>query len=132
VAHRKNKLAVDKADQYRVDNRTGKRIKRKTTAGWDLEIEWKDGSTSWLPLKEVKVTSTVEVAEYAINNRIDDEPAFDWWVRDVLKKKKRLIKLPKKKHIRQGYKFGIQVPSNIQEAIAIDEANGNTFWRDAS
>ena len=55
------------------------------TAGWDLEIEWKDGSTSWLPLKEVKETNTVEVAQYAIDNQINQEPAFDWWVHDVLK-----------------------------------------------
>ena len=61
---------------------------KKTTAGWDLEVEWKDGGTSWLPLKELKATNSVELAEYAVANRIDKEPAIDWWVRDTLKRKK--------------------------------------------
>jgi hypothetical protein len=46
------KKAVDKADQYFLRN--GKRITKKTSTGWDLEVEWKDGSTSWLPLKLLK------------------------------------------------------------------------------
>ena len=61
VNHCKTQRAVDKADQFRVIN--GKKYKKKTTAGWDLEVEWKDNSTSWLPLKEVKETNAVEVAE---------------------------------------------------------------------
>ena len=51
--------------------------KKKTIAGWDFEVEWKDDSTSWLPLKEFKETNTVEVAEYTIVNRIDKKTAFD-------------------------------------------------------
>jgi hypothetical protein len=105
VAHRKLPSAVDKADQFRqIGN---KRVKKKTTAGWEVEIEWKDGTTSWLPMKEVKATNSVELAEYAVANRIDSEPAFDWWVKPTLKRKKRLIKLSQKHHARTGYKFGI-------------------------
>ena len=25
-----------------------------TTAGWDLKVEWEDGSSSWIPLKVLK------------------------------------------------------------------------------
>jgi hypothetical protein len=50
-----------------------------------MELEWMDGSTSFLPLKTVKEMNMIEVAEYAVANRIDDEPAFDWWVKDCLK-----------------------------------------------
>jgi hypothetical protein len=39
INHRKKNLPVDKSDQYRVDKRTGKKEKKKTTMGWDLEIE---------------------------------------------------------------------------------------------
>ncbi len=49
-------------------------------AAWDLEVEWKDGSISWLPLTALKETKSVEVAQCAISNHIDTEPAFDWWV----------------------------------------------------
>ena len=38
--------------------------KRKvTTKGWDIFIEWKDGSSSWLPLSEVKKSNPIELAE---------------------------------------------------------------------
>ncbi|KAL7581422.1 hypothetical protein ACA910_022004 [Epithemia clementina (nom. ined.)] len=129
VAHRRLNNAVDKADQYRqVGN---KRVKKKTTAGWEVEIEWREGFTSWLPMKEVKATNSVELAEYAVANRIDHEPAFDWWVRPTLKRKKRLIKLSQRRHARSGYKFGIKLPCNIEEALAIDKENDNTLWYDA-
>jgi hypothetical protein len=31
-------------------------------------------------LKDLKESNPVEVAEYAVANKIDDEPAFAWWV----------------------------------------------------
>ena len=71
INHRKNTKAVDKVDQFRTH------YGKKTTTGWNLEVEWKDGTTSWLPLKEIKETNPVEVANYAISNRIDTEPAFN-------------------------------------------------------
>ena len=90
VDHRKDeKKAVDKADQY--FKKGNRKHKRKMTTGWDLEVEWKDGSTSWLPLKTLKETNPVQVAEYAKANKIDAEPAFDWWVPVVLRRKTRII-----------------------------------------
>ena len=32
------------------------------------------------------------MAEYAVDNKIDEEPAFDWWVHHVLWKKDCMIK----------------------------------------
>ncbi len=129
INHRKASNAVDKSDQYRIKN--GKSEKKKTTAGWQLECQWKDGTTSWIPLKELKETNPVEVALYAVDNKIDDEPAFDWWVRHILKKQTRLIKKTKRKFIRLGYKFGIRVPTTVEEALRIDEETGTKFWFEA-
>ncbi len=131
VNHRKTKRAVERSDQYRIDRRTGRRTKKSTTAGWDLEVEWKDGSTSWIPLKELKETNAVEVAQYAVANRIDEEPAFDWWVRHLLKKKDRLIKASKRRQVRIGYKFGIKIPNTVEEALELDKENRDTLWYDA-
>ena len=47
-----------------------------TTRGWELLVQWKDGSVSWEKLKDLKESNLVEVAEYAVVNRIADEPAF--------------------------------------------------------
>jgi hypothetical protein len=127
VGHRKNARAIDKADQYRPGH-NGKQSKKKTTAGWDLEVEWVDGLTSWLPLKELKETNTIETAQYAVDNRIDEEPAFDWWTRDVLKRKKRLIKMSQSHHQRSGFKFVIWIPRNTKEALEIDHEVGTKDW----
>ena len=47
-------------------------------------VEWKDGLSDWVPLKELKASNPAELAEYVVANRIQDEPAFSWWVKDVL------------------------------------------------
>jgi hypothetical protein len=109
----------------------GRRAMKKTTAGWDFEVEWKDGSTSWLSLKVLKETNAVEVAQYAKENMLIEEPAFAWWAPHVLKKMTRLIKMSRTKHTRKGYKFGIQIPTTVDEALAIDEENKNHYWYDA-
>lgn len=64
---------------------------RKTTKGWSLCVQWKDGSTSWESLADMKESYPIEVAEYATANEIEDRPAFAWWVPHVLKKRDRMI-----------------------------------------
>ena len=103
INHRRNKSALDKSDQYRLLN-NGRRIKKKTTSGWDLEIEWKDRSTSCVTLKELKETNAVVLAQYAKDNRLIEEPGFDWWAPHVLKKMIRLIKMSKAQQVRKGYR----------------------------
>jgi hypothetical protein len=41
---------------------------------------------SWVPFKDLKESNPIEEAEYAIANKISEEPAFAWWTRQVLKK----------------------------------------------
>jgi hypothetical protein len=119
IGHRKNAKAIDKADLYQ-QGQNGRQAKKQTTAGWDLEVELVDSSTSWLSLKELKETNTIETAQYAVDNRINKEPAFDWWTRDVLKRKKRLMKMSQSRHKQSGFKFGIRIPRNTKEALEIN------------
>ena len=53
---------------------------------------WKDGSSDWVALKDLKESYPVELAIYATNRSIEDEPAFAWWVPYILKKQKRILK----------------------------------------
>jgi len=41
---------------------------------------------SWVLLKELKASFPIELAEYVVANKIVEEPAFAWWVKDVLRK----------------------------------------------
>ena len=63
VDHKSNDKAVSKSDQYVVIR--GRHFPRKTTVGWKLFIEWRDGSTSWEQPSDMKEAYPVLVAEYA-------------------------------------------------------------------
>jgi hypothetical protein len=71
------------------------------------------------------------VAEYAIRNKIDSEPAFAWWIRHTLKKKKAFINKTMRKVRRNNMKFGVKIPQNYKEVVQLDRINGNTLWQDA-
>ena len=96
--HQKTAAAVPPDDGF-VTSKNGQRHQQMTTAGWELEVGYRDGSMAWVPLKDVKVMNPVEVAKYAVANKIDDQPAFAWWVRHVLKKRDRIIKKVKSRYM---------------------------------
>ena len=107
---------------------------RRTTAGWHLCIQWKDGSTSWEKLSDLKESHPVECAEYALSQGLMNEPDFNFWVGFVLKKLERIILLVRKRNTRnlkRNEKFGISLPKNVKEALQLDKENGNTLWADA-
>jgi hypothetical protein len=95
-------------------------------------VTWKDGSSDWVKLKDLKDMSPVQIAEYAAANQIAEEPAFKWWVHNVLRKRNRIVAKMKSRYLRTTHKFGIKVPKTVQEALAIDEETGTDFWRRAA
>ncbi len=130
IDHRKGKKAIDKEDAF-CKRRNGVRRRKHRTQGRKLLCEWKDGSIDWVALKDARHSYPVFVAEYAIANQIDDEPAFAWWVHDVIKKRDRIVAKVKSKYWQPTHKYGIKIPKSVKEAIEIDRENGNTLWWDA-
>ena len=43
-----------------------------TTIGCKLEVECNDGTLIWIPLKDLKASNPVKLAEYAVENNIED------------------------------------------------------------
>ena len=129
VDHKKTDQALLKDDAF-IEFK-GKRVRRMTTKGWKLCIQWKDGSTSWELLKDLKESYPVQVAEYAVKNCIDSEPAFAWWVPFTLKKNLRIIAKIKTRYMTRKHKFGIELPKSVKEALEIDSKTNTTFWKDA-
>lgn len=121
---------ITKADAF-ITSSNGVRRRRETTKGWEVLMSWKDGSTTWNVLKDVKDSFPVQLAEFAIDQGIEDEPAFAWWVPWTIKKKARIISKLKSKYWSRTHKYGIRVPKSVPEAIQIDNENGNTLWWDA-
>ncbi len=112
VDHKKDGTAVSKDDAYLI-SKSGQRWLRPTTKGWFLEVEWKDGTSNWIALKDLKESNPIEVAEYAVANKIAEEPAFAWWVRDVLRKRNRIIMKAKTRYWAKTHKFGIELPKSV-------------------
>ena len=75
IDHRKDENAVNKEKGYITSHNS---VQRKviTTKGWEMNIRWKDGTESWIPMNEVKESSLLELAEYATACKISTEPAF--------------------------------------------------------
>ena len=129
VDHRKDGHAVSKSDMY--TSVGGRRSLKKTTKGWHLCVEWKDGSTSWEKLSNLKESNPIKVAEYSVARGINKEPAFRWWVGYTPKRRDGIIAAVNKGYHKQTHKFGIQVPKTVLKAQKLDQANGNTLWMDA-
>jgi hypothetical protein len=43
------------------------------------------------PLKNLKESNPIEIVDYAVANRIDQEAAFAWWVPYTLRKRNRIV-----------------------------------------
>ena len=73
VDHRVSPNAISKGQgTFRTSN--GLARKKRTTRGWELCVQWKDRSTDWIALKDLKDSYPIELAEYAANNGLTEEP----------------------------------------------------------
>jgi hypothetical protein len=76
--HSADEMAVRR--EQGLEDSGGSTKPKMTTKGWKLLVQWKDKTTSWIPLKDLKKSNPVEAAEYAVANKLSLEPAFAWWV----------------------------------------------------
>ena len=128
--HRKSDDAIPKENGWHVLPSGGKR-RKITTDGWELYIDWADGTSNWIPLKDIKQSNPIEAAEYARAVGIDDQPAFAWWVNYVLKKRDAIVNKIKTRRTKRNMKFGVIIPSTPEEALKLDRQNKNSLWDNA-
>jgi hypothetical protein len=86
IDHRRFDTAIRPSDQNVIQPDRWTYMKH-STIGWQVCCQWKDGSTSWENLADLKESHPLETAEYLVTQGIDHEPAFNWWVPHVLKKR---------------------------------------------
>eukprot|EP00804_Cyclotella_cryptica_P031315 CCRYP_011111-RA/>CCRYP_011111-RA protein AED:0.45 eAED:0.56 QI:0/0/0/1/0/0/2/0/108 len=68
-------------------------------------------------LLDLKESHPLQVAEFAFAAQIADEPAFNWWVNWVLKKRDRIISLVKRRSARYHKRLtntGLTFPSLLR------------------
>ena len=71
---KKDGSAVTKENAY-ITSKRGVRSLRQTTIGWNFQVRWKDGTQQWIPLKILKESNPVDIAEFVKSRGIADEPA---------------------------------------------------------
>ena len=103
---KKDDSAISNVDGFS-KSRSGKLHRKRMIHVWKILVEWRDSSVDWVPLKELKQSNPVELAEYAVVNEISDETAFNWWVKETLRHIYRIISKVKTKYWRTSHKFGI-------------------------
>ena len=130
IDHRTDGTNIKLSNSFITSGNGGKR-RVETTKGWEILVQWKDGSSTWEAFKDMKECYPVQLCEYALDKRISDEPVFAWWLPHVIKKRKQIISKIKSKYWTRTHKFGIRVPKSIQDAISIDKQNDNHLWWEA-
>ena len=132
VDYQKDNNAISLSDQQTTV--LSRPVAHKITAGWQISCQWKDSCTSWEKLSELKESYPVQIAEFAVVQGIDHEPAFNWWVKHMLKKRNKInvsIRKQQTRYLKRSYEFGIDLPKTVEEALALKAKNGNTLWGDA-
>jgi hypothetical protein len=103
VDHNTDGHVVEPADMY-IKNVSNRQV-RKTTKVWIFCVEWKDGTTIWERLVDLKESNPVEVAEYAAAKSLLDAPDFVWWERHSIKKSSIAIAAVTKRYHKGTHKF---------------------------
>jgi hypothetical protein len=130
VDHKADRRALRADNGYETTKR-GRRVTKKTSRGWKVLCQWKDGLTDWVDMSYVKDSNPIELAKYAVANRIHEEPAFKWCISETLRMRNRIIGKFKSQYWKTSHKYGVQLPHSVQEALQIEKETGLDFWWNA-
>ncbi len=75
IDDRKDNSTVTREDS---DTQSDDSKQRLTTRGYQVLVEWAYKTTTWMDMKDVKEASPIKLVEYAVANRINQEPIFAW------------------------------------------------------
>ena len=65
----------------------------------------------------------MQSSKFAVVQGIDHEPAFNWWVKNVLKKRDRIIANIRKqetRYLKKSIEFGIELSYTVEQTYALD------------
>jgi len=79
----------------------------------------------------MKEANPIKVAEYTVANKIEHNPAFAWCVPCTLKKRDCFVAMAKACKVKKGFKFGVEVPTTVERALAIDRETNTDLWAKA-
>ena len=135
---------LDKDDMYKIERITDHRpLKTTDSKGkvrtvpnqYEVLVSWGSATTTWEPMTEIFNDDPVSVSVYALKNNLLNQPGWKRCKPYVKNSKRfaRMVHQARLKNFRNKprYKYGFQVPRSHEEAVFIDEKNGNTKWQDS-
>ena len=75
----------------------------------------------------------METAEFTVEGGIDHKPAFNWWVKYMIKKRDRIIASFRKqqtRYLKRSHQLNIELPKAVEQALALDTKNGSALQTD--
>ena len=101
----------------------------------EVKVLWDTGEETWELLNTMKADDPITIAQYAKEKNLQDQPYWKWTKR-YLKNPKKFIRYCRQVHLAKTrnthvYPFGVRIPKNIKEALALDKINGNNLWKEA-
>ena len=123
----------DKDDFYRIEGIVNHRRNQKSPSGWEVLVEWASGQVTWNDLTLTFQGDPVTVSMYAKKQGLLDKTGWrrcKRYVRNVktLGRAANQVRLKNYRN-RPVYMYGYQVPRDYDEAMLIDEKNGNDKWQ---
>jgi hypothetical protein len=128
IEHESDKTAMKnkQADEINQLEQQGREVRKSgnkhplhITKGWFICVAWKDGSSSWHSLANIKNSHPIQLADYAINNNIKYEPIC-MVGKNNHEKHNHFIKAAKRRLAKKTHKFHIGVPQTVEEALKIN------------
>ena len=102
---------------------------------YNIMIEWENGEVTSEPLTVIAADDPVTCALYAKENNLLDQPGWKRF-KQIAKREKVLTRIVNQAKLRSyntshKYKYGYEIPRTYEQAIRLDNKNGNTLWADA-
>jgi hypothetical protein len=100
-----------------------------------FKVSYMDGDKAWIPMEVLRLHDPWTLVVYAHRNRLTKKPGWEW-IPEYLRSNEtfgNMVRAYKVARTGSGpkFKFGVEVPRNPKHALEIDQANGNTAWRDS-
>jgi hypothetical protein len=97
---------------------------------YNIKIEWENGEITSEPLNVIAFDDPVTCAIYARKNSLLNLPGWKRF-KSIAKREKKFLWMVNQAKLRsyntaKRYKCGFEVPCNYEDAVRIDQLNGNT------
>ena len=123
-----DRIAIYVDDGF-IIRRGGNKHPKKTTRGWELLTQFKEGFSKWMPLKDIKGVNWVELSGYVVVKNIDCEPYFSLWGPFTLRKRNMIFSKLQNKFWCTIHKFGTEVQTLVKRTYEINNNIRIKFWR---